>query len=72
MTKIELWTKHWANSDAKERGERYYYPYDKGSILLNLRDFFGTSFSTPFESGTPSGFSHEKVQKYGASLMEFL
>jgi len=42
MTKIELWTKHWATMDAKDRGERYHYPYDLG-LWNNFRQFFGKS-----------------------------
>jgi len=43
MTRIELWTKHWANYDAKERGEVYHYPYDLGK-LKNFRQVFGQSY----------------------------
>jgi len=42
MTRIELWLKHWANYDAKERGEFYKYPYDLGKVQ-NLYQVFGSS-----------------------------
>eukprot|EP01114_Cavostelium_apophysatum_P013821 TRINITY_DN3439_c0_g1_i2.p1 TRINITY_DN3439_c0_g1~~TRINITY_DN3439_c0_g1_i2.p1 ORF type:complete len:165 (-),score=17.10 TRINITY_DN3439_c0_g1_i2:30-524(-) len=41
-TKIELWTKHWATMDARDRGQKYRYPYDHG-VVANLKEFFGES-----------------------------
>jgi len=52
-TKIELWTKHWATRDAKERGEEYAYPYDKGGVMKNFRDFFGPRVLTWFWPTVP-------------------
>lgn len=53
MTRIELWTRHWANYDAKEKGQvsdenssiltaqTYRYPYDRGTFN-NLKEVFGS------------------------------
>jgi hypothetical protein len=42
MSRIELWTKHWATYDANQRGQTYKYPYDIGRVQ-NLYQVFGSS-----------------------------
>jgi len=41
-TRIELWLEHWASWDAREKGQKYIYPYNLG-VMKNLHQFFGES-----------------------------
>jgi hypothetical protein len=39
QTRVEVWERHWAHTDAARRGVAFRWPYDKGSVLANLAAF---------------------------------
>lgn len=42
-TKIEVWERHWAVSDAAKQNRAYKYPYDHGNGFTNAIEIFGTN-----------------------------
>eukprot|EP00020_Sapocribrum_chincoteaguense_P011879 CAMPEP_0170732416 /NCGR_PEP_ID=MMETSP0437-20130122/1544_1 /TAXON_ID=0 /ORGANISM="Sexangularia sp." /LENGTH=444 /DNA_ID=CAMNT_0011070659 /DNA_START=228 /DNA_END=1558 /DNA_ORIENTATION=- len=42
QTRVEVWERHWAHTDAAKRGLAFSWPYDRGSVLANLASFVVT------------------------------
>ena len=43
MTQIEVWERHWAQTDAASNNRSYTFPYDLGSTTNNFADLFGSN-----------------------------